>query len=144
MKTRRKPSATLTRIMGSLDEATLRRSRDRMLVASKISYILKVKEISQRKFAEMLGKCESEISEMLSGNRNFTIDTLSDISNCLKVDIMQLSFIPTTRVPKHDILIKVPKKRSPQVYDMDSDKSISIKSLGWQSYLYTDCISLAL
>ncbi|MEA4868677.1 hypothetical protein SDC9_59343 [bioreactor metagenome] len=143
MKTRRKPSTTLTRIMASLDEATLRRTRDRMLVASKISDILKAKNISQRKFSEMLGKCESEISEMLSGNRNFTVDTLSDISNCLKVDIMQLSFIPTTRISKHDILTKVPKKRRPKIYDMNNVKSISLESLGWQSYSLTGCISLA-
>ena len=143
MKTRRKPSTTLTRIMASLDEATLRRTRDRMLVASKISDILKAKNISQRKFSEMLGKCESEISEMLSGNRNFTVDTLSDISNCLKVDIMQLSFIPTTRISKHDIFTKVPKKRRPKIYDMNNVKSISLESLGWQSYSLTGCISLA-
>ena len=35
----------------------------------------------------MLGKSESEVSEWLSGERNFTINTLSDISFCLGMDL---------------------------------------------------------
>ena len=130
--------------MASLDEPTLRRTRDRMLVASKIADTLYAKNISQRKFAEMLGKCESEISEMLSGNRNFTLDTLSDISKCLKVDILQLSSIHTTRVSKKAIEVKVSKTRSPKIYDISDVKSVSMETRGWQIYPSNAYLSLAL
>ena len=51
MTTRRKPSASLTRIMNNIDEDKLRRTRDRMLVANKIADALKAKGISQKKFS---------------------------------------------------------------------------------------------
>ena len=43
MTTRRKPSASLTKIMNNIDEDKLRRTRDRMLVANKIADTLKTK-----------------------------------------------------------------------------------------------------
>lgn len=134
MTTKRKASTALTRILATLDEDTIRRTRDRMLIASKIADILKAKNISQRKFAEMLGKSESEVSELLSGNRNFGLDTLSDISNCLKIDLLQISTIlPTTRISKESVEIKVPKTRKPTIYDMNDVKTVSI-SKWWQRY----------
>lgn len=144
MTTRRKPSAALTKVMKSLDEETIRRTRYRMLVASKIADILQAKDLSQRKFADMLGKSESEISELLSGNRNFGIDTLSDISECLKIDLLQLSIIPTTRVSKGAAEIKISKTRKPKVYDMNDVKTIPVTRVGWQSYASINCFSLAL
>ena len=77
---RRKPSATLTRIMSAITDEDKRRMRDRMLVAVKIADALEAKKLSQKAFAEIMGKSESEISEWLSGNRNFTIDTLLDVA----------------------------------------------------------------
>lgn len=82
---RRKPSATLTKIMSSITEEDRRRTRDRMLIAVKIADALEAKKLSQKAFAELMSKSESEISEWLSGNRNFTVDTLSDISDCLGI-----------------------------------------------------------
>jgi len=79
MTTNRKPSASLTKIIRNLDEDKLRRTRDRMLIATKIADTLKAKGITQREFSRMIRKSESEISEWLSGDRNFTIDTLSDV-----------------------------------------------------------------
>ena len=93
MTTRRKPSASLTRIMNNIDEDKLRRTRDRMLVANKIADALKAKGISQKKFSEMTGRSESEVSEWLSGDRNFTIDTLSDIINSLTTDDEQIDVV---------------------------------------------------
>lgn len=132
MTTRRKPSASLTRIMKSIDEDELRRARDRMLVASKIADTLKARNITQKKFAEMMCKSESEISEWLSGNRNFTIDTLSDIRKCLGVDILNISDMHTARVPKGAARIKIAKARTPVIYDM-RDIRISSYFDGWQT-----------
>ena len=82
---RRKPSASLTKIMSSITEEDRRRTRDRMLIAVKIADALEAKNLSQKAFGELMGKSESEISEWLSGNSDFTVDTLSDISDCLGI-----------------------------------------------------------
>ena len=132
MTTRRKPSASLTRIMNNIDEDKLRRSRDRMLVANRIADALKAKGISQKKFSEMTGRSESEISEWLSGDRNFTIDTLSDIKKYLGIDLLNTSSMRTSPVSKDASRMKVAKKRTPVVYDM-SDILIATVSNGWLS-----------
>ena len=132
MTTRRKPSASLTRIMNNIDEDKLRRTRDRMLVANKIADALKAKGISQKKFSEMTGRSESEVSEWLSGDRNFTIDTLSDIQNYLGIDLLNTSSMRTSLVSKEASRMKVAKKRTPVVYDM-SDILIASVSNGWIS-----------
>ena len=132
MTTRRKPSASLTRIINNIDEDKLRRTRDRMLVANKIADALKAKGISQKKFSEMTGRSESEVSEWLSGDRNFTIDTLSDIQNYLGIDLLNTSSMRTSLVSKEASRMKVAKKRTPVVYDM-SDILIASVSNGWLS-----------
>lgn len=132
MTTRRKPSASLTRIMNNIDEDKLRRTRNRMLVANKIADALKAKGISQKKFSEMTGRSESEVSEWLSGDRNFTIDTLSDIKKYLGIDLLNTSSMRTSLVSKGASRIKVAKKRTPVVYDT-SDILIASVSNGWLS-----------
>lgn len=130
MTTRRKPSASLTRIIHNIDEDKLRRTRDRMLVANKIADALKAKGISQKKFSEMTGRSESEVSEWLSGDRNFTIDTLSDIQKYLGIDLLNTSSMRTSPVSKEASRMKVAKRRTPVVYDM-SDILIASVSNGW-------------
>ena len=132
MTTRRKPSASLTRIMNNIDEDKLRRTRDRMLVANRIADALKAKGISQKKCSEITGRSESEISEWLSGDRNFTIDTLSDIKKYLGIDLLNTSSMRTSPVSKDASRMKVAKKRTPVVYDM-SDILIATVSNGWLS-----------
>ena len=132
MTTRRKPSASLTRIMNNIDEDKLRRTRDRMLVANRIADALKAKGISQKKFSEMTGRSESGISEWLSGDRNFTIDTLSDIKKYLGIDLLNTSSMRTSLVSKEASRMKVAKKRTPVVYDM-SDILTSNVTSGWLS-----------
>lgn len=132
MTTRRKPSASLTRIMNNIDEDKLRRTRDRMLVANKIADALKAKGISQKKFSELTGRSESEVSEWLSGDRNFTIDTLSDIKKYLGIDLLNTSSMRTSPVSKEASRMKVSKKRTPVGYNM-SDILITSVSNGWLS-----------
>ena len=118
--------------MNNIDEDKLRRTRDRMLVANKIADALKAKGISQKKFSEMTGRSESEVSEWLSGDRNFTIDTLSDIKKYLGIDLLNTSSMRTSLVSKEASRIKVAKKRTPVVYDT-SDILIASVSNGWLS-----------
>jgi len=132
MTTRRKPSASLTRIINNIDDDKLRRTRDRMLVAIKIADTLKAKGISQKKFAKITGRSESEVSEWLSGDRNFTIDTLSDIKKYLGLDLLNISIMRTSPVSKDASRMKVAKKRTPVLYDM-SDILISNVTSGWLS-----------
>lgn len=132
MTTRRKPSASLTRILNNIDEDKLRRTRDRMLVAVKIADTLQAKGISQKKFAQMTGRSESEISEWLSGDRNFTIDTLSDIKKYLGLDLLNIPEMRITPVDNDVSRIKVAKKRTPVLYDMN-DVLISNVANGWLS-----------
>lgn len=132
MTTIRKPSASLTRIINNIDDDKLRRTRDRMLVAVKIADTLKAKGISQKKFSKIIGRSESEVSEWLSGDRNFTIDTLSDIKKCLGLDLLNISIMRTSPVSKDASRMKVAKKRTPVLYDM-SDILISNVTSGWLS-----------
>lgn len=142
MTTRRKPSASLTRIMNNIDEDKLRRTRDRMLVANRIADALKARGISQKKFSEMTGRSESEISEWLSGDRNFTIDTLSDIKKYLGIDLLNTSSIRTSPVSRDPSRLRVAKKRTPVVYDMN-DIFITTVSNGWLSATWPE-LSVAL
>ena len=103
-----------------------------MLVAVKIADTLKAKGISQKKFAKITGRSESEVSEWLSGDRNFTIDTLSDIKKYLGLDLLNISIMRTSPVSKDASRMKVAKKRTPVLYDM-SDILISNVTSGWLS-----------
>lgn len=57
-------------------------------IADRIHEIITRKGISQREFAEMLGKNESEISKWLSGTHNFTIKTITRLEVVLEEAIM--------------------------------------------------------
>lgn len=61
-----------------------------MEIASQIyDYLKKDEKInSQKKLAEKLGKKESEISKWLSGNHNFTIETIAKISEVFNKKIL--------------------------------------------------------
>lgn len=115
---RRRSSATLTKIISSITDEDKRRTRDRMLIAVKIAEALEAKNLSQKAFAKLMGKNESEISEWLSGNRNFTVDTLSDIGNCLGIHLLPTSDMRTKRISTAATYRKVNKKRSPSPYIM--------------------------
>jgi transcriptional regulator with XRE-family HTH domain len=132
MKRNRIPSGMLSQSLGAADDADIRRTRDRMLLACRITETLRKKGITQKRFAQMLGKRESEVSEWLSGNRNFTIDTLSDISDCLGITL-----IPTPPCEMNDLQtaidVKMRKKRNPDIYKADGVFVISSASGGWQN-----------
>ena len=130
MKKIRKPSASLTKIVSDIDEDKLRRTRNRMLVAVRIADALTAKGISQKKFAEMTGRSESEISEWLSGDRNFTIDTLSDIQNYLGINLLNIPAIRTAPVSKEFSRLKVAKRRTPIVYAMNESLTVDV-SQSW-------------
>ena len=138
---RRKPSATLTKIMSSITEEEKRRTRDRMLIAVKIADALEAKKLSQTAFAELMKKSESEISEWLSGNRNFTVDTLSDISDCLGIRLLPGSEMRTRRISTDATHRKVTKTRSPFPYIMSGNSVFSSTTSEW-SISNNNCLKI--
>ena len=84
---KKKATGVLGRIIANMDEKSLARTRNKMMVAARIADALRAKGITQKQMAIQMGKTESEISEWLSGDRNFTIDTLTDIEEFLGIQM---------------------------------------------------------
>ena len=78
----------LSQLLYTIDEVALKKTSNRMMIAAKIGNALKDKGISQKEFAKKLKKSESEVSSWLSGDRNFTIDTLTEISLALDISLL--------------------------------------------------------
>ncbi|MBK9334066.1 MAG: helix-turn-helix transcriptional regulator [Ignavibacteria bacterium] len=57
-------------------------------ISDRIEEILKSKNISQREFADMIGKSESEIRKWLCVTHNFTIKSIAKIETVLKEDVL--------------------------------------------------------
>ncbi|MBQ6079647.1 MAG: helix-turn-helix transcriptional regulator [Muribaculaceae bacterium] len=95
---KRKATGVMGRMLANMDSKSLARTRNKMMVAARIADALKAKGISQKQMAAQMGKTESEISEWLSGDRNFTIDTLTDIEGFLNIQLLDTKFIRVYRV----------------------------------------------
>ena len=85
-----KPDGFLGEIIHNFDNEELLRIENRMNAAIKISNVLNDRKLSQRDFAKMMNKSTTTISEWLSGDRNFTLDTLTDISRILNIKLLDL------------------------------------------------------
>lgn len=85
-----KAKGTLAEFISRIDEKSLARTRVRMEIAIAIDEELRAQGISQKKLAERIGKSESEISAILSGDRNFTIDSLTDICEELHMHLLDV------------------------------------------------------
>lgn len=60
-------------------------------IANRIYDILDKKGLSQKDFAQLLGKTETEVSRWLSGTHNLTLATIAKMSVALGVDIIQVT-----------------------------------------------------
>ena len=60
-------------------------------IAERISEILKSKGLTQKEFARLLGKRESEISKWMSGRHNFTTQTIARIEAALNCKILMIA-----------------------------------------------------
>jgi transcriptional regulator with XRE-family HTH domain len=58
-------------------------------IANRIYDILEARQLSQKDFALLVGKTETEISRWLSGTHNLTVATIAKISVALGTDIIQ-------------------------------------------------------
>ncbi|MCQ2215442.1 MAG: helix-turn-helix transcriptional regulator [Bacteroidales bacterium] len=88
MKVRTKHSSVIASILSEVDELSQRKSDNRMLLAHKIYVAMKNMNLTQKKLAEKMSKSESEVSDWLSGDRNFTIELLTEIEMALNVKLI--------------------------------------------------------
>ncbi len=99
MRKRRK-SEVLESMLSSIDEVSLRKTENRLSVAASIADYIAARGMTQAEFARKMGRPTSEISEWLSGTRNFTINTLSEIEYVLGIRLLK----KRTRQPKYGAL----------------------------------------
>ena len=59
-------------------------------IANRIYDILKARGMSQKDFARLMGKTETEISRWLSGTHNLTLATICKISSALGADVVKI------------------------------------------------------
>lgn len=68
-------------------------------IANRIYDILEKKGLTQKDFAQMMGKSETEVSRWLSGTHNLTLATLCKISVALGEDIITIPRrLPTSSI----------------------------------------------
>lgn len=102
MKTK-KATGVLGKMFANIDELSLAKTQNRMLIAAKIADAMRSNKMNQKQFAQKVGKTESEVSEWLSGDRNFTIDTLTEIGHILGVSFFE------TKTSQYSYTVKVEK-----------------------------------
>lgn len=86
--TKRKATGMLAEMIAGVDRMNLVKTRNKMLLAAKIADAIKSKGLSQKTVAMQMGKTDSEISEWVSGDRNFTVDTLAEIEEYLGIHLI--------------------------------------------------------
>lgn len=109
-KIKQKAVGYLAELLANHDKTALAKTRNKMLVAAKIDIALRQKGVSQKEFAAMMHKSESEISEWISGDRNFTIDTLTEISEALSIDLLNTSLVNLYCISPNEIREKMHPK----------------------------------
>lgn len=100
-------------------------------IANRIFGFLKEKGITQRKFAEMMGKRESEISRWLTGSHGFTTKTLAKISIVLGeriVDIPRKQEMQYVFIPLKSPYINNPKEAQNGTY---TERADSPRQITW-------------
>lgn len=68
-----------------------------MDIANRISDLLKARKMTQRDFAALMGKRESEISRWLTGSHGFTTTTLAKIAAVLGEPVVEVKREPRDR-----------------------------------------------
>lgn len=69
------------------EDVDIRRLMLRYDVASQLLHVMGEKNVTRTDLARLMGTSLSNISQILNGNRNLTLDTICDISMVLKSDV---------------------------------------------------------
>ncbi len=83
-----KTNKILDEIRSTISPETKMQMELSVAIANRIYDILETKGMSQKDFAQTLGKTETEVSRWLSGTHNLTLTTISKISIALGEDII--------------------------------------------------------
>ena len=60
-------------------------------IANRIYEILEARGLSQKDFAKLMGKTETEVSRWLSGTHNMTLSTLCKIAAALNAEVVKVA-----------------------------------------------------
>ena len=94
MKVKAKEAAgVLGELLANINEKELAKTRKRMMLAAKIEEAMKRCGYNQTQFAHLMKKSTTVISEWLSGDRNFTTDTLIEIEDALGIRLLDVSIM---------------------------------------------------
>ncbi len=97
---------TLGRLLANIDEQRLYRTEQKMRIAAKIGMALRARNLSNKDFAQMMGCSAPEVSDILSGTRNLTLDKLSDIERKLGIELTSHSMTVLFVVGREMLSIK--------------------------------------
>ncbi len=89
-----KTNRIMDEIRGTIPPALKMQMELSVAIANRIYDILEEKDMSQKDFAQLMGKTETEVSRWLSGTHNLTIATLCKISVALGEDIIMIAGHP--------------------------------------------------
>jgi len=90
IKARKYNSSILQDLLSDISPLEMEKTKIKMKIAATIEDLIKARGWSKSQFAKKLSKEPSEVSKWLSGNQNFTIDILTEISYTLKVSVNDL------------------------------------------------------
>lgn len=78
---------TLKERLAQISDLQHQKVERRMRTAVQIDEAMKARNISRKELADMMGRRPSEITKWLSGDHNFTSDTLAELSYYLQAKI---------------------------------------------------------
>lgn len=83
-------SAIIKDILDTTSDLDKKKIKRKMLFALKLKQAITSSGMNNSQFAEKIGKTKSTISKWLSGTHNFTIDTIYEIEDVLKIKISEI------------------------------------------------------
>lgn len=86
-----KTNRIMDEIRSTISPETKLQTELSVAIANRIYDILESKGMSQKVFAQLVGKSETEVSRWLSGTHNLTLATISKISVALGEDIIRVA-----------------------------------------------------
>ena len=131
-----KKRSIIAEALAMYGEANRRKVRNKLIIATKISRRLRELKLSQKDFAGKIGKPASEISEILSGDRNLTIDTMTDIEQALGMRLLDTTLWDVCAMEKECVL-NVPISKKSKMYNY-SNATVTIDTDSIEEY--AECV----
>jgi transcriptional regulator with XRE-family HTH domain len=105
-------SDAIDNILKEIDPEVEKRIEFRMQLATRIDKARMKMNLSKKQFAAKLSKSPSEISKWLSGTHNFTSDTLFEIQQLLKVELINVEDRPMEEIWHFSVQVAQEELRS--------------------------------